>query len=371
MTINSINDHLQWPPPTTLEPPRDGPRPGDGEPPVDPICRSNGPGTPRRLGVINVTVVVLLIAVSTIIDRAALLVVPLLFAIVVPFEKLFPRHRGQRIRRPGVGTDIAYALASPVLNAATIAVAIVVGVVTLAWLPGLAIRPLVGLMPKSMMPFVGFAVFDLTSYWVHRWAHEVPILWKFHAIHHSADHMDWVSGFRSHPAEGAILAPPFVFLLSAGFNAAFVGFLTVVQVILGLFVHANVKWRLRPLDRIVITPEFHHWHHSNEVAAHRTNYSIFLPVWDSIFGTYRMPANARPTQYGVDEFIPSGMTAQLWWPFRSIGSPMHWMQVMLRHPVRAVRGGVRTAHSVSRDVWRSTRRPTRRASSIPDFDVHR
>ncbi len=288
-------------------------------------------------------------------DRSGLGAAVALFVLVVPFEKLFPRHPGQRVRRPQVVTDVGYALASPLLGAVGIAVAVVVGVATFAWLPGLAIRPLVGMLPDSVRPFVGIALFDLAIYWVHRWSHEVPLLWRFHAIHHSTEHLDWISGLRSHPLDGAIVAPPFFFLLAAGFDAEFTGALAVAQAVTGLFLHANVRWRLRPLHKLVITPEFHHWHHTNDPKAIHSNYSVFLPAWDLVFGTYFMPADRRPDTYGVDEYIPRGMVPQLLHPFRGMGSPLHH----IRHPLAACRMGGGLALAVMRGVARSTRRPTR------------
>jgi sterol desaturase/sphingolipid hydroxylase (fatty acid hydroxylase superfamily) len=258
------------------------------------------------------------IALSLWIDRGVLGVVVALFVLVVPFEKLFPRHRGQRIRRPQLCTDLAFAFVSPVLNVVGLAVAVVVGVISLAWIPGLLLRPVVGLVPPAAIPIVGLVLFDVTIYWVHRWSHEVPLFWRFHAIHHSTEHLDWISGFRTHPFDGALLAPPFVLLLAAGFSAEFSGALAVVQIVTGIFLHANVRWRLRPLHRVVITPEFHHWHHANEPDSIHTNYSIFLPFWDQVFGTYFMPRHRRPSVYGVSESIPHGIAPQLVHPFRSL-----------------------------------------------------
>lgn len=298
-------------------------------------------------------VVLAAIGMSLTFDRSGLLVVPMLFVLVVPFEKLFPRHRGQRVRRPHASLDVAYALASPVMNAIGIAVAIVVGAFSLAWLPGLAIRPLVGMLPAVALPFVGIALFDMAIYWVHRWSHEVPALWKFHAVHHSTEHLDWISGFRNHPFDGAIVAPPFFFLLAAGFDATFTGALAVIQIVLGLFLHANVRWRLRPLHRVVITPEFHHWHHANEVDAHNSNYSVFLPLWDLVFGTYYMPRNKRPVRYGVDDDMPMTMAGQLRFPFCGVRSPRR----MLRHPWRALRAGRTATWRIVSGVWASTSRP--------------
>jgi sterol desaturase/sphingolipid hydroxylase (fatty acid hydroxylase superfamily) len=292
------------------------------------------------------------IAVSLAFDRGPLGFLVALFVVVVPFEKLFPRHR-QRIRRPRLGTDIGYALASPMLTAIGVAAGVVVGLASLAWLPGLLVRPLVSQVPGSILPLVGIVLFDLAIYWTHRWYHEVPFLWRFHAIHHSTEHLDWVSGFRSHPLDGTLIAPAFVFLVVAGFSPEFTGLLAVIQIITGIFLHANVRWRLRWLHKAIITPEFHHWHHANEPGAINSNYSVFLPLWDLLFGTYFMPADRRPTRYGVSEHIPAGMVPQLWHPLRGMGNPLR----VLIHPIRSIRGLVRFVRSLLRDLHRSATRP--------------
>jgi len=301
-------------------------------------------------------VVFVLVAASLLVDAEGLLVVPLLFVFVVPFEKLFPRHRGQKVRRPELGTDLTYAAASPALGVASVAVAIVVGAVSLAWLPGLALRPFVASLPPLAATLLAVLLFDFAVYWVHRWAHEVPALWRFHAVHHSTKTMDWISGLRNHPLDGAIIAPPFFFLLAAGFDPTLTGALAVIQLISGLFVHANVRWRLRPLHRVIITPEFHHWHHANEVDAHSSNYSVFLPLWDILFGTYHMPRNIRPMRYGVDDPLPNDMIGQLVAPF--IGGPT--VRMIVSHPVRSAGRGVRWTRRLLRAIGRSTVRPRRR-----------
>jgi len=103
----------------------------------------------------------------------------------------------------------------------------------------------------------------------------------------------------------------------------------------------------------VITPEFHHWHHSNERDAHCTNYSVFLPLWDIAFGTYYMPKEKRPVRYGISEDMPTTMRGQFLFPFRGVRP----VGQMLRHPLRGLRDGARRTRSIARDVWRSTTRP--------------
>jgi sterol desaturase/sphingolipid hydroxylase (fatty acid hydroxylase superfamily) len=289
-------------------------------------------------------------------DRSPLFAIPVLFVLVVPFEKRFPRHPGQRLRRPALGTDLAFALASPALTFAGLLVALPVAIASLAWLPGLALRPIVGMLPGWSVTPAAVALFDLSIYWAHRWGHEVPMLWRFHSIHHSTETLDWVSGFRGHPLDGLILAPVVVFLMAAGFDPEITGALAAVQIVTGIFLHANVRWRWRPLHRIVITPEFHHWHHANEPEAINTNYSVFLPLWDMVFGTYRMPRDRRPDRYGVSEAVPAGIAAQLRHPMRGFGNPLR----VARHPWRSLRSGVRWVRALLVDVRRSTFRSTAR-----------
>jgi len=296
---------------------------------------------------------------AAVFNRAGAVVVAALFVLVVPFEKLFPRHR-QKIRRPDLRTDIAYGLATPVLSAASIVVTIVIGVASLAWLPGLLLRPLVTTVPATARLLGGFVVFDFIVYWLHRFSHEVPFLWRFHAVHHSTRQLDWVSGLRNHPLDGAFFAPAYVFLAAAGVQLKYVGALAIVQLVVGLFLHANVRWRLRPLHRVVITPEFHHWHHSSEREAMRSNYSVFLPIWDIVFGTYFMPAHRRPEQYGINEPMPTGLVKQLAYPLRGLPKPRRMVTFAIRHPLRGVRHLLRGVRRGLGQMWTSARRPTRR-----------
>lgn len=293
-------------------------------------------------------------------DQSPPVIIAALFLIVVPFEKLFPRH-DQRIRRRGVGTDLAYAMLGPLFTAIGLGVAIVVAVISLAWLPGLVISPLVAQLPGPVTAIAAFLLFDVALYWAHRWTHEVPFLWRFHSIHHSPRELDWVSGFRIHPADGALNAPAFIFLLAAGFDLEVAGALAIVQLVTGIFLHANVRWRWRPLQRLVATPEFHHWHHADEPESIYSNYAAFLPFWDMVFGTWYMPKDRRPERYGVSEPIPDGVLAQLRHPLRGLPT-VGWV---LFHPVQALKLSGRSVASGTRQLRDSTLRPVHRSATEP------
>jgi sterol desaturase/sphingolipid hydroxylase (fatty acid hydroxylase superfamily) len=333
------------------------------DPPDPTSCVESAPPvaqTPHRNKIVRLLVAAALLAGAVLLDPSAWLAVPVLFLLVVPFEKLFPRHR-QRLRRPGLMTDMCYAATQPILAVGSIAAAVVVGALSLAWLPGLALRPLIDMIPGTPRLIAGILLFDFLAYWTHRWSHEVPFMWRFHAIHHSTKRLDWISGFRAHPFDGVLVAPAFFFVIAAGFDPQFAGVLAIIQIVSGLFVHANVRWRVRPLHKVVITPEFHHWHHSNEREAHCSNYSIFLPLWDLLFGTYFMPRDRRPMVYGVSERVPDGIVAQLTHPLRGLHGP----RFVLRHPLRQLRHLVRSLRRGVRQIVASTRRPTRRSAHRP------
>jgi sterol desaturase/sphingolipid hydroxylase (fatty acid hydroxylase superfamily) len=293
----------------------------------------SAPAGSRRRRLRGAVAVVVFLAAVVAAYPAALAPVVLLALVVVPCEKLFPRHR-QPFLRPGLGTDLAWGIAQPALKLVGTAAGIVIALASLAWLPGLLLRPLVTRMPFEVRAVIAVVLFDALAYWGHRWSHQVGFLWRFHCVHHSSERMDWISGVRSHPLDGTVLAPPVVVLLAAGFGAGLTGVLAVIQIVTGLFLHANVRWRWRPLQRLVATPEFHHWHHSSETDALNTNFSAFLPIWDLLFGTFFMPGGGRrPEVYGTATPVPEGFFGQLLCPFRGLRNPV----LALRHPIAELR----------------------------------
>ena len=351
---------------TPLPPPVPLPPPSPVDRPVDAAASTAGstpePRSPRPVGravrrLAQLALVAAAIGLSFLIDSGIFAAVVVLFLVIVPFEKFYPRQKGQKVRRPLVATDIGWALTGPVLNVFGIAAIVVIGGLSFAWLPGLALRPLVGLIPAAVAPVAGFLMFDFASYWTHRFAHEVPFMWRFHSVHHSPEHMDWVSGFRVHPFDGVLIAPGFFFLIGAGVDAEVAGVFAVLQIVLGIFFHANVRVRWRWLDRIACNPEFHHWHHANEPDSIGHNYSAALPVWDLMFGTFFMPKHTigrRPRRYGLDEPLPRNLVGQITHPCRGVRRHL-WLW---RRPVKAARTAGVAARNLLADIRRSATRPT-------------
>jgi sterol desaturase/sphingolipid hydroxylase (fatty acid hydroxylase superfamily) len=84
----------------------------------------------------------------------------------------------------------------------------------------------------------------------------------------------------------------------------------------GWLAHANVRLPYGPLRWLLVSPEFHHWHHSAERDAHDKNYAAIVASWDVLFGTVYLPEGRQPLRYGIEERIPGGWIGRFFHPFR-------------------------------------------------------
>src|SRR5206468_3639184 len=154
-------------------------------------------------------------------------------------------------------------------------------------------------------------------YWGHRWSHEVPVLWRFHSIHHSAEAMDFLVHTRAHPLDMAFgrfcgLVP--IYVLGLGGPVNLEGSVVPVVVSLvgtawGFFIHGNLRCRFGPLEWLVSTPAFHHWHHTRTGPINR-NYASTLPLLDWVFGSLYLPRD-WPKDYGIQAPTPGALVYQL------------------------------------------------------------
>jgi sterol desaturase/sphingolipid hydroxylase (fatty acid hydroxylase superfamily) len=165
---------------------------------------------------------------------------------------------------------------------------------------------------------------DLAQYWVHRCFHTFPFLWKFHAIHHSAQVMDWLASGRMHFVEvvclrGFTVIPMYIL----GFGEAALYTYLIFVYLLSSMVHSNLRLKFRFLDRLIVTPRFHHWHHGIEKEAIDVNFAVHFPFLDRLFGTYYLPADGKwPSGYGIHNHpVPGGFWKQFLYPFMRTKTP--------------------------------------------------
>jgi sterol desaturase/sphingolipid hydroxylase (fatty acid hydroxylase superfamily) len=243
--------------------------------------------------------------------RDALVGLALVAVVLVPLERVVPLRR-QRVLRPGLATDLTHLL----VNGALVASATLVLVVAAA-IPLLPVRrlDLEGALPGAAAVVLAGTVALVGNYWGHRLTHQVPFLWRFHAVHHSIEHMDWVAAGRLHPLDSAFTqACAAVPLVALGYEGGGVAGVTVLVTALAIFQHANVRLRFPVVRWIVPTPEWHHWHHATDAAARDTNFG--LPAIDKVFGTAYLPRGRQPRGFGIDDPVPPhGYVAHLRYPF--------------------------------------------------------
>jgi sterol desaturase/sphingolipid hydroxylase (fatty acid hydroxylase superfamily) len=162
---------------------------------------------------------------------------------------------------------------------------------------------------------------EVGFYWGHRWSHEIPLLWRFHAIHHSAEHVNFLVNTRAHPLDTVFTRLCGLVLLYATGLASPVGphptLIPALVLLIGsmwsFFIHANVRWRLGPFEELISSPAFHHWHHTRD--DHKDhNYSSMLPVMDRVFGTFYLPRE-WPAAYGTSTPVSDTLIGQLIDPF--------------------------------------------------------
>lgn len=239
----------------------------------------------------------------------------ILTAIFVPLERLFARRPGPVWRRE-IGIDLGYYFLNSLVPAALIALPMALLATLVQWAMPAGFHAAVHALPLWLSIPVGLVVADIGSYWGHRLMHASPRLWHFHAVHHSAEHMDFLVNTRAHPVDMVVtrlsgLVPLYILGLgSAGPAGSFLPVvITLIGTFAGFFIHANVRWRLGPIEWLVATPAFHHWHHSRTDHIDR-NFAATFPWLDRVFGTHYLPAHF-PAEYGTSEPQPATLVGQL------------------------------------------------------------
>lgn len=240
--------------------------------------------------------------------------------IFVILEKLFPLYKGQNIFRKAWQNDLVHFGFNHLL----------IGFMLLV--VNYAIHNFFGWMIKNelqafiqgiwFIPQLILCVFiaDFVEYWTHRSYHEVPFLWKFHAVHHSSEVMDWLAGSRLHFLE-IIMTRVLILgvLYVVGFSKGVLDAYIIIVGFQAVFNHANVHINWGPLKYIFVTPDFHHWHHSSDDVAIDKNYAAHFSFIDYIFKTAVDTDKQFPEKYGVvGDYVPKGFLKQQAFPFKKM-----------------------------------------------------
>jgi sterol desaturase/sphingolipid hydroxylase (fatty acid hydroxylase superfamily) len=170
--------------------------------------------------------------------------------------------------------------------------------------------------PLLVQAATGLLAAEFGLYWAHRWSHEWPLLWRFHAVHHSVKRLWIINTGRFHFVDSnlSVLASmPFLLLSEISMDAIIL--VSAVTAYIGVLTHCNVATRCGWLSYVFNTPNLHRWHHSTVPSEGNANYGQNLMLWDQLFGTFFVRPDSRLGAIGIAERMPRGFLGQLYVPF--------------------------------------------------------
>ena len=161
-------------------------------------------------------------------------------------------------------------------------------------------------LPDVIKAATGFALLDLSFYYWHRLNHRIPLLWRFHNVHHVDPELDASTAFRFHFGEIA-LSSVFRFVQIALIGPSLsVFFAYELSLQVGTFFHhGNLRLPLRAeryLNLVFVTPRMHTIHHSQKQKEADSNYSVVFQIWDRLHGTLTSITSASDVKIGVPAY---------------------------------------------------------------------
>ncbi len=239
--------------------------------------------------------------------------------IFIIFEKLFPLYRGQPVFRGEWQVDMKHFLFNH-LSVGAVLLCINFFVHRLfSWAAYEPLQRAIQSLPYVFELFFAVLVADLAQYAAHRAYHEIPSLWRIHAVHHSTRTLDWLAGSRLHIIELLITRVSVLGVLFAlGFSKSVLDAYIIIVGFQAVLIHSNVKLPWGWLRYVIVTPDFHHWHHSSDTKAIDRNYAAHFSFIDYAFGTaVRGVGKSLPENYGIlDNDMPGTFLSQQAYPFR-------------------------------------------------------
>ena len=154
--------------------------------------------------------------------------------------------------------------------------------------------------PLLIQGLMMLVISDFFRYWIHRFSHTFPFLWRFHAVHHALKKLYWLNTTRIHPGEKILQliweVGPFICI---GVSKEVIALHLVLYGLNGFLRHSNIDMKFGPLNYILSTNELHRWHHSKVIQESNANYGSDTMLWDVLFGTFYWPRDRKVENIGV------------------------------------------------------------------------
>ena len=283
--------------------------------------------------------------IRLLLDTAASFV--LLAVVFGALERSFPARPEQRFLRPQFGTDVWFFAGQYLVFSGLITGGLSLLAQSLA-ARGLSLASWSDHHPLWLRVIMALMIGDVVVYWFHRACHHFDFLWRFHAVHHSVEHLDWLAAHREHPVDGLFtqlcLNLPAI-VLGLPFEA--LGALIVLRGMWAIFIHSNVRLPLGPLAFVLGAPELHHFHHAR-VARTQHNFANVAPWVDLVFGTFRWPAADESYALGLVQPGPRGYLASLLAPLGLAGAHARGVELLSRRRGRSARADAGAASETLR-----------------------
>lgn len=222
-------------------------------------------------------------------------------AIIAVIEVAIPLHARGQWNRQHLGSNLTLTL----LTFAAIMIGNAPLVALLAWLEASG-RGFLSLAALPALPAVavGIAMLDLGTYLAHVTMHRVPLLWRFHRVHHADPALDVTTSLRQHPGETLVRYGFIsVFAVAVGVTPLTLAIYRTWSALSALFEHANIRlpdWLDRIFALVVVSPNMHKVHHSRTPALTDTNFGNIFSMFDRVFATFTSPDRGRDIRYGLD-----------------------------------------------------------------------
>jgi sterol desaturase/sphingolipid hydroxylase (fatty acid hydroxylase superfamily) len=265
--------------------------------------------------------------------------VPMIFMMLSCFflERIFPYDRNWKPERTDLGIDTLHLILFQTILPKAFKIGFML--LVLHFLPN-NIEFIHGVWPHHwpliiqglMMLFIS----DFFRYWIHRFSHTFPFLWRFHAVHHALKKLYWLNTTRIHPGEKILQliweVGPFICI---GVSKEVIALHLVLYGLNGFLRHSNIDMKFGPLNYILSTNELHRWHHSKIINESNANYGSDTSLWDLLFGTFFWPKHSKVEEIGVyNKNYPQNFKGQMEAPLvndidKEDKLPFNWKHFLL------------------------------------------
>lgn len=245
---------------------------------------------------------------------------------IFAIEQLMPHERRWLENDGQMGSDLGHTILSKLVAQLWVAF-MLYGMVQVSSKTGGAFWP--KQWPMFCQVFLGLVIAEFGLYWAHRLAHEWPLLWRFHAVHHSVVRLWFFNTGRFHFVDAMVsVTLGQIILFTAGAPESVMLWVGMITPYIGFLTHCNIEMRFGPISYVFNTPGLHRWHHSREKEEGNRNYGENLMIWDQLFGTFFNPKREPSTNIGICDYVPQGFWAQ-------IKAPLVWGRIQSEMPADA------------------------------------